>query len=459
LKIYLTIELIAAIGIVIAYLLSSSYLNKRPHLKKWRVAIGILYGLSILMCQFSGFRDYQFSALDHSGNTYVVFRKNFPFSKNGKIEMAKFDTSGSLQWIKEHDFMSLLSGPMITDEHGNIYMALMLYNDISKEDILSQSQDIVTDNIVVKFDSQGNLLWKNKTRLNIELMHINGDKLTVVGFTDYGILAAEDINISRGLLMRSQSYPDWPEGLVDLLCTDNSGNIFTFSQNRSILNKMTFEGNHLWDQKIDDTVRIVDLAVDEQNHVYLGGSFKKPDHSMAYIAKLTSEGQTIWSKAIIFDDKTDKLNLVNEMAIDQDGHLYAFGEHESHTESSDRRRGWRYSKLFLVTLLSDGQTERQILTDLNWSFNSDFLLHKSGNFIHVTDSFWSDSTILIKYDCSGQRQCMAVSLSVDRVNSLLMLIVGLLDAIIKWRTKNRKTTRVNPYTGASEKCYDEYRID
>lgn len=209
-KIYLTIELIAAIGIVIAYLLSSSYLNKRPHLKKWRVAIGILYGLSILMCQFSGFRDYQFSALDHSGNTYVVFRKNFPFSKNGKIEMAKFDTSGSLQWIKEHDFMSLLSGPMITDEHGNIYMALMLYNDI---------------------------------------------------------------NISRGLLMRSQSYPDWPEGLVDLLCTDNSGNIFTFSQNRSILNKMTFEGNHLWDQKIDDNVRIVDLTLDEQNHVYLSARY------------------------------------------------------------------------------------------------------------------------------------------------------------------------------------------
>ncbi len=430
----------------------TSYLERRPRLKKWDTAIWILFIAYILFSQGLCVRRYKYSFTDYSGSSYVILDKLYLMMTTSKLEMVKFDSSGNRQWLKTHDFEHPNPSYMLVDQNDNLYLALAVPQDSNAvlQDKNTVPQGNNMDSCVIKFDSKGNLLWKRNTHLYVRYLRIADDRLSAIGFNDKKQLATEYFNRSRGLPMHTQSYRDWIGSSNDLFCVDSSGNFFTFVENRSILNKMTSDGNHLWDQEINPYIHCSDLIVDELDHVYLGGylrTSKDPINDFssptAYIVRTTSAGQNTWSKTIEFDDKIDRVNNVTKMVVNKDGCLYAIGEHKSLIQDSESERTPN-SWLFLLMLMPDGQTERQILTDL--SYEGDFYLDCSGNIVQVKALSWRDTLIVSKYDNTGERQWMAITLSGDRLRFFPLFLVGIVD----WFAKQRKKGRVNPFTGVWE---------
>lgn len=430
---------------MIVYLFLSSYMNKRPHLKGWHKAIKFLFGVWVFFSGTFVYNSLDYSYTDRFGNTYVATEKTY-FLKADRLEIAKFNDSGSLRWSKKHNLGSVYPTQILGDESGNIYIAL----------------SCEPGSLVVKFDAKGNLLWERKTSLDIKTMRIIGDRLTAIGYNSNYRLAVEDFNISRGLLTRAQIYPQWPDQGFhkDVFCIDRSGNIFTFMKNNSILNKMTPEGQCQWEIEIDDSIFCFTLNTDVQNNLYLGGVSKKLDRytEPAYLTKIDCDGKADWSQEINLGDYLQYTSL-ERLDITGDNSLYAIGEHQ-YAKEGQAFFGSSYkniSKLFLMKMTLDGQLQWHILIDL--PSNSYFGTDDSGNVYLVSEVSWTDSLGLIKYDAKGERQWMSVTLSVDRIYTILMVIVGIMGSVIEWRAKHRKKTRINPYTGALEKCYEEYPAD
>ena len=167
---------------MIAYLFLSSYLNKRPHLKGWYKVVKFLLGVWVFFNGIIIFESIDYSYTDQRGNTYVATEKTY-FLTADRLELAKFNASGSLQWSKKYSLDSGYARQMIVDEYGNIFVALSC-------DPGSQ---------VVKFNPEGKLLWKRKTSLDIRAMRIIENKVIALGCNDDYQLAVEDYHSSRGL--------------------------------------------------------------------------------------------------------------------------------------------------------------------------------------------------------------------------------------------------------------------
>jgi len=429
---------------MIAYLFLSSYLNKRPHLKGWYKVVKFLLGVWVFFNGIIIFESIDYSYTDQRGNTYVATEKTY-FLTADRLELAKFNASGSLQWSKKYSLDSGYARQMIVDEYGNIFVALSC-------DPGSQ---------VVKFNPEGKLLWKRKTSLDIRAMRIIENKVIALGCNDDYQLAVEDYHSSRGLLMRTQLFPQWIYQTIynDEFWIDSGGNVFTFPRNNSILNKMTPAGQRLWKVEFDKSLICSALGTDAENNLYLGGSSKKPGNTrLAYLARIDADGNTDWSQEIELDNYPQYTSL-GHLSITGDKTLYAIGEHQYAKEGREFK-GWHrnnITKLYLLKMTLDGQIQWHTLIDL--PDDSYLGTDGSGNAYLVADVLWSDSLGLAKYDANGERQWMSVTLSADRIYTILVIIVAVMDSVLKWLAKRRKKTRINPYTGIRENCYDEYRDD
>ena len=104
-------------------------------------------------------------AVDGSGNSYIFYYTSGTVSGgvNNTVEtnsaaVAKINTNGQLQWVKQYPDMlpdaGLEANAITADSNGNVYVAYNTYGTVSGGVSVGES-----DIILCKFDTNGSLLW------------------------------------------------------------------------------------------------------------------------------------------------------------------------------------------------------------------------------------------------------------------------------------------------------------
>ncbi len=222
--------------------------------------------------------------LDKAGNIYVTGSSyNGRFSKD--ITTIKYDKNGAQQWIRKYNGPSDNddSGIAIAlDNSGNVFVTGTVYNDTSRSDI-----------IVLKYETNGNLLWSKTTG-------------GTASYYDY----VNDIAVDK-------------DGNVYITGTVENNDTY----NDIITLKYTSDGTKLWakildrDESYDEGVAI---AVAASGDVIITGitTFHSSYEDFTTV-KYDPNGNVLWQK--VEDGTSHDTDAGLDLSLDKDGNTYVTG--------------------------------------------------------------------------------------------------------------------------------------
>ena len=225
---------------------------------------------------------------DHHGNLIVGgYSTGMSFSKD--IELIKYNSSGNQLWKKRIHYLpenQIWFSQMICDSMDNIYVCASMDSN--------RSSTIITDLIIVKFDSSGNSI-----RTNIE---DGGSRSMVIG----------------------------EQGSLYVL------GFYSLAQYRSnvILHKYDVFGNHLWTKTIMDSAyfditNLECLRYDRHLNFYatfIGANDQATEQNFVTM-KLDTSGNIVWKK--IFDGPGSGVDMSGGLLLDQDLNPIVIGYSDS----------------------------------------------------------------------------------------------------------------------------------
>lgn len=301
-------------------------------------------------------------AIDSSGNSYIAG----DVYQNGALNatVIKYDTSGVYQWHKTW-------GGSSTETAQSIYIDLSDYVYITGK---ARSFNTTDDVFIVKYDSNGNLIW-NRTwggsgnDIGIDLTVDSQGNAYIAGITSsYGPGGQNVIFLiynSTGHLQDSKIWGGNSDDRANAIVKDSNGNTFIMGETGSfgagnadvfLLKYNTsrdLEWNTTWGSNTLD--RPGDLAIDSNNDLYISGFTYHPDIGTGdenfFIAKFSSSGLPIWSE--IWGSKYMDLGV--SVAIDSDNNAYFTG----YTQGYDAG----IQDIYLAKFSSDGVKQWECLWD------------------------------------------------------------------------------------------------
>ena len=223
-------------------------------------------------------------AIDSSGNSYIAG----DVYQNGALNatVIKYDTSGVYQWHKTW-------GGSSTETAQSIYIDLSDYVYITGK---ARSFNTTDDVFIVKYDSNGNLIW-NRTwggsgnDIGIDLTVDSQGNAYIAGITSsYGPGGQNVIFLiynSTGHLQDSKIWGGNSDDRANAIVKDSNGNTFIMGETGSfgagnadvfLLKYNTsrdLEWNTTWGSNTLD--RPGDLAIDSNNDLYISGFTYHPD--------------------------------------------------------------------------------------------------------------------------------------------------------------------------------------
>ena len=382
-------------------------------------------------------------AIDFDGNyPDDIINHNYDGDKNNAY-LVTFDSSGNYLWAKsfgdENNNNTFSEGQGVaTDSNGNVVATGVFQGPIDFDgdgtvEIGQNSNDYERDVYLVKFDSNGTLVWEKSF----------GDG----GFLDSqrGIGTDSDGNIFlTGMFQGAIDFDG--DGRAEL------GDNYDPSKRHGYLAKFDSNGDYLWAKgfQSSDSNSSDRIAIDSSGNVYVAGQFIKeidfnadanPDLIVnkgymdideddnyeeigdrqrdAYVAKFdNNNGDLIWAQAI----GSSKNNSISDITIDNNGDLLISGEYENYIQfnqdddsiargsedpyiakldSSDGNLAW--SQVFLSSDLDSNRQE--IATDSSGNF---FLtggfqgsLDLDGDGTPEAIGHPNDDAYLAKFDSSG----------------------------------------------------------
>ncbi len=281
-----------------------------------------------------GTRGYDFdysaaTAVDSSGNIYTcgyynssnfsVGGENLPNRGLSDFFIAKFNTIGNLLWVQGfggegNDIVTAIE----VDKNNNVVVCG--YYESSKIDFgdISLTNNGGTDFFVLKFDTDGNIIWaknfgensyEEATGLAIDL---EGNIVVAGSFYGQTLSFGEIKIINRGAF----------QGMSDIF-----------------VSKLNPQGEAIWAKGFGGSSfdSPSDVAIDANSNVYLTGSFNSNyivfgtdslyNHGFSdvFVAKLSSDGFPVWAVA---GNGTNN-DWLNSIALDNEGNVYVLGEVQS----------------------------------------------------------------------------------------------------------------------------------
>ncbi len=275
------------------------------------------------------FSPHTFNWYDWYGNDMVVDDDgSFYVASTGdsdKARLLKFDSEGNLLWARENSSsdMGLWIPSLAKDSAGNIYVG-------------------TTEGYLWKVDSSGNKIWIRgmnsvigMNRLGVAIRDISGsDMVYIAGYndpdlrimrldTDGNIQAQTEINVGSTFTSRVN------------MAIDSSGNLYiSMRENKSIAGSLFLKLNSslsiLWDYTMNDSCYGGPIAVDSNDNLYaLQGAHDSNNFSI-YFIKFNSSGVVQWKKNL-GDTGTDR--NFGAIFIDNSDNVYITGQHAYSSET------------------------------------------------------------------------------------------------------------------------------
>lgn len=188
---------------------------------------------------------------DPSGHVYLSGYKQNPFNYSeifGDVFYNKYDDLGELMLSKT--FIGHVTVyDMVSDPDGNILVCAGFVNDFSVDDFAISTVNQGVQNIVLKFDADGNLLWHQQFEID-----------------------------------------DSTECRVHTITTDTDGNVYVgyFNFMDSFIKKLSPNGTLLLTISQADVSMISSISVDNAGNIYAAGSCADPDANYNGVAVPTT---------------------------------------------------------------------------------------------------------------------------------------------------------------------------
>ena len=311
--------------------------------------------------------------IDSSGNVYICGRTNTSTAGNHDAIVAKYNSSGSIQWQR------MLGGSdadeaydIAVDNSGNSYIC----GRTSGNDKA----------LIAKYDTSGNLVWQ-RTLEGPSSTYAEQIALDSSGNPHICGRHQNDLFIAK---YNSSGTLEWQKGLTGYggpgssagyesgngLAIDSLGNIYVSGDTNSgpgtydaMLIKYDSLGNELWQKTVGGGgyANSGEVQVDSSDNLYLCGYDDSMGHVQAYVIKYNSSGTEQWQRMV----GGSSGEYCYAMAVDNSGNVYLAGT----TSSTGTSGGGDY---LIVKYDSLGNLQWQRLLGGSTGYDSPFSI--------VTDS-------------------------------------------------------------------------
>jgi uncharacterized delta-60 repeat protein len=265
----------------------------------------------------SGFEQSFDVALDSSNNIVVAGTTNSDGAGSNDALVAKYNSSGTLQWDKTlGDSGSQAGNSIAVDSSDNIYIG---------------GSTPFNKGLLAKYNSSGTLQWDKEygsSQTSIQSIAVDSsDNIIAIGYTNADGSGGNDLLIAKfnssGALSWDKTLGGSGEEYGYGVAVDSSDNIYISAMTSSdgaggfdaLLAKYNSSGTLQWDRTLGDasTDRGLDVAIDSSNNVILVGATGGVPSWL--IAKYNSSGTLQWQRTL-GDSETNYANSVTTDSAD-----------------------------------------------------------------------------------------------------------------------------------------------
>lgn len=300
------------------------------------ISIGSFYGKSSIQSGLiitaridSG--DYPASglAVDSSGNIFVLIAAYDVPSGTIFPLIAKFNSSGALEWQRRFGTTSFQAvGSCAVDSGGNVYITATA----------SAAGAGGNDGFLVKYSPSGGLLWQRAIgRSANEFMtgvYVSGSFVYVTGsvnrYNSYFATTSDDAITAKfdtsGTIQWQRMISNTGTERGMKIFIDSSANVYTFMiAQTTALAKHNSAGIIQWAKLFPNSGNLtpLGLAVDSTGNIYISGSYYNPVGNDLYdsiIVKYSSSGVLQWQRRLYGGSYT--YEYANAVACDPSGNVY-----------------------------------------------------------------------------------------------------------------------------------------
>jgi uncharacterized delta-60 repeat protein len=288
--------------------------------------------------------------MDESGNIYLGGSK----SNYTDYFVAKFNSQGVYLWSAAYDSTSPPSndngGKIAVDANQNVYQIGTTTNGMTGDDITT-----------VKYNSEGNLIWAisydggyNENDAASDIVIDANSNIFVSGHS-YNPSTGYDVVIlkydSQGTLLWSAIYdgPAHSDDIWSTLTIDSSGNIYMLCSSNDptsgknvVVVKYDNDGNQIWSKRLNSNAANNDEAVKiilyNEKYIYiLANTEDETGQYDWWIICLTMDGNIYWSE--FYGAPAHMNDYVYDLKINSNGNLYLVGA------STDLESGLDYTTI------------------------------------------------------------------------------------------------------------------
>jgi hypothetical protein len=213
---------------------------------------------------------YDQSDFSFCDTTYLFVKNtnNKGFFNSPNLFIAKFDSIGKLVWTKDLFSSNRFYGytnTMTTDEEGNIYVLAQNNHFSSSPNEIFLDNTLIhsgfgTTNFILKFDTNGKLVWYRKTS-NADFLNIvtRGKNLYITGQNSTKFLM-DNVSVPASLFalkLTETGKAEWATALnpnsrltINGLAIDNLGNLITTDGEGNVSKLKNDNGDVLWTKKL-----------------------------------------------------------------------------------------------------------------------------------------------------------------------------------------------------------------
>ena len=301
------------------------------------------------------------TACDPSGDIYIAGFKENTFLHGGvygDMMYNKYNAAGELLFSKTFTGHAAIYD-MTSDSDGNILVSAGYVNIFSVDNLQLSTTEQGTQNLLLKFDSQGNLLWHQQFEIEdwiectFHSVTTDADNNIYVGYYDFMNSYIKKLAPDGTTLL---TIPQMNVRMISSLSVDDAGNIYAagscadpdssfdgvsvppnFDYNTFVV-KYAPSGAYQWVRFVDDitctTPQVVARAPDEiYFSSYLFGNYMFDDiqsegpnsmFSDIFITRLNSEGVFQWMREVPGDGVV-KIGTRRYLSADDAGNVYFVG--------------------------------------------------------------------------------------------------------------------------------------
>ncbi len=369
-------------------------------------------------------------AVDANNNIYIL-TKFYSDSSYYDIVTVKYSPSGQQMWSRTLSGGAPgidTPGAITIDNDGYIYITGGVY-----------ARDLTYDLEVVKYDSQGNVIWNyvfdGGTSAWVSGTDITTDdsgKVYVTGFnyhnSNYDLLVLK--LDSDGNYLWDASYDNTgnaEEGRQ--VETNSAGDVIVsgigyFGNNYNyLLVSFDSQGNMNWHKSVPgNSNQFPAIVLDNADNIYLAGSTTYFNGD-AFVAKYTSAGNPVWDAS--YDDSQNSNDAFQTVTVDSSGNVYAAGY-----QTVQQGLGLLDEETVVIKYDSSGTLAWSAAPDTTGSYShaNDILLDHNGNVVITGFNAYPRDVDIVSFDSIGNQNFLADFSgqwrSYDRANAVTVSSAG-----------------------------------